>query len=188
MYRLRRYWLEITLAGAGILCVGNSAQAWWRYRSFQVQHAAWRPTPKALNVPTAVVHAGDPLGHIAVRRLGFKSIVVEGADEDALGLGVGHLSGSAAIGAKGNAVLAGHRDTSFWPLRHIRRDDEIEVTTDKRYIYRVRSLTVVDPSEVSMLRDTGEAALTLVTCYPFRHVGPAPKRLLIRATPTRVAP
>jgi hypothetical protein len=38
--------------------------------------------------------------------------------------------------------------------------------------FEVESLRVVEP---------GENVLTLVTCYPFYYVGPAPKRFIVRA-------
>jgi sortase A len=31
------------------------------------------------------------------------------------------------------------------------------------------------------LRDIGRPTLTLVTCYPFYYVGPAPKRFVVHA-------
>jgi sortase A len=40
---------------------------------------------------------------------------------------------------------------------------------------------VVAPDEVEVLADTGYPSLTLVTCYPFRYVGPAPERFIVRA-------
>jgi len=40
---------------------------------------------------------------------------------------------------------------------------------------------VVEPRETWVLKDTGDAILTLVTCYPFNYVGPAPQRFIVRA-------
>jgi sortase A len=39
----------------------------------------------------------------------------------------------------------------------------------------------VRPSEVGVLADSGKPELTLVTCYPFWYVGPAPLRFVVRA-------
>jgi len=49
------------------------------------------------------------------------------------------------------------------------------------YRYRVDSIQVVDPGETRVLDNSDEAILTLVTCYPFAFVGPAPKRFAVRA-------
>jgi len=41
---------------------------------------------------------------------------------------------------------------------------------------------VVDPADVSVLETTGDTStLTLVTCYPFYLVGPAPRRYVVHA-------
>jgi LPXTG-site transpeptidase (sortase) family protein len=49
------------------------------------------------------------------------------------------------------------------------------------YRYRVVSTKVVDPADVDVLDPSENETLTLVTCYPFYFVGPAPKRFIVRA-------
>ena len=44
----------------------------------------------------------------------------------------------------------------------------------------------VEPEAVEVLDPTSTASLTLVTCYPFYYVGPAPQRFIVRAV--RAAP
>ena len=39
----------------------------------------------------------------------------------------------------------------------------------------------IDPEDTEVLDNSGDAILTLVTCYPFYFVGPAPKRFIVRA-------
>jgi sortase A len=93
------------------------------------------------------------------------------------------LPGSAHPGQRGNIVLAGHRDTFFWPLQDIERGDQIRIVLPQQtYRYRVDSIRVVDPAETSALASKGVEELTLVTCYPFRYVGPAPRRFIVSAT------
>ena len=78
--------------------------------------------------------------------------------------------------------VAGHRDTVFRPLRLIRTDDAIILSTHERnYQYRVISTEVVSPGDVHVLYPTSHETLTLVTCYPFDFVGSAPKRFIVRA-------
>jgi sortase A len=78
--------------------------------------------------------------------------------------------------------IAGHRDTLFRPLRNIRRNDVITLTTlAGEYRYRVLSTEIVSPSDVTVLQSDGHEVLTLVTCYPFYFVGPAPDRFIVRA-------
>ncbi len=121
------------------------------------------------------------LGKLEVPRLRMSVLVVEGDDERKLGLAAGHLPGSAGFGEKGNAVVAGHRDTSFWPLRKIRIGDRVRVRAAKTYEYVVNSVRIVGPEDISVLRSTDNGTLTLVTCYPFRYFGAAPKRFIVQA-------
>ena len=47
--------------------------------------------------------------------------------------------------------------------------------------YVVESTKVVAPTDVSVLNPTSSKTLTLVTCYPFNWIGPAPRRFIVRA-------
>jgi sortase A len=42
-------------------------------------------------------------------------------------------------------------------------------------------MKVVAEEDTEVLNDSGASVLTLVTCYPFYYVGPAPKRFVVRA-------
>jgi sortase A len=78
-------------------------------------------------------------------------------------------------------VLAGHRDTFFRPLKKIREGDEINVTgPDGVSRYKVEFTQIVAPEATEVLRSTGGATLTLITCYPFRYIGNAPDRFIVR--------
>jgi sortase A len=95
---------------------------------------------------------------------------------------VGHIPGTPLPGQQGNVGLAGHRDTFFRGLRNIQKDDEITLTTlHGSYRYRVDSTRIVRPEDTKVLAATADDFLTLVTCYPFYFVGPAPKRFIVRA-------
>ena len=64
--------------------------------------------------------------------------------------------GLSAIGRPGNVGISGHRDTFFRPLRNIRRNDIVVITTvSGEYRYRVVSTTVVSPHDVAVLDPTG---------------------------------
>jgi sortase A len=125
---------------------------------------------------------GDALGKIEIDRLGVSAMIMEGTDERTLRRAVGHIPGTALPGQLGNAAIAGHRDTYFRPLRNIRHDDEIKVTSlEGSYRYLVDTTRVVEPADIQVLDDSNDTILTLVTCYPFYFVGPAPKRFIVRA-------
>lgn len=79
-------------------------------------------------------------------------------------------------------AIAGHRDTFFRPLRVIRKNDVIQLTTLRgEDQYRVASTEIVTPSNIRVLYPICQDALTLVTCYPFYYVGAAPNRFIVRA-------
>jgi len=91
------------------------------------------------------------------------------------------MSGSPLPGERGNIVFAGHRDTFFRALRNVRNHDVITVTTPSgTHRYTVESTSVVDPDQTSVLEPTPASTLTLVTCYPFRFIGQAPQRFVVR--------
>jgi len=125
---------------------------------------------------------GSPLGRIEIGAIGLEVMILEGTDEETLRRAVGHISGTSLPGQAGNVAIAGHRDTFFRPLRNIRKDDEITLTTlNGSYRYRVDSIRVVEPEDIEVLDDSDDAVLTLVTCYPFYFVGSAPQRFIVRA-------
>ncbi len=49
--------------------------------------------------------------------------------------------------------------------------------------YRVEWVRITIPTDVSVIAPTPGASVTLVGCYPFYHVGPTPKRFIVRAVP-----
>jgi sortase A len=131
-------------------------------------------------VPGAASHG--LIGRIEIPRLLLSVVVVEGIGRTTLRRVVGHIPGTALPGQPGNVGLAGHRDTLFRPLKDLRVNDEIQFTTPRGdFRYEVESLRIVDPDDTGVLAASGENVLTLVTCYPFYYVGPAPKRWIVRA-------
>jgi len=142
--------------------------------------------PQSLGMAASV---GSPLGLIEISAIGLEVLVLEGTDDGVLRRAVGHIPGTSLLGQQGNVAIAGHRDTFFRPLRKIRKNDEITLTTlDGSYRYRVDSTQVVAPEDTRVLADSDEAILTLVTCYPFYFVGSAPKRFIVRAHRVPLAP
>jgi sortase A len=135
--------------------------------------------------PTAPVVAprnGEVVGQLEIPRLGVFVMVVEGAEPGDLKHAVGHITGTSLPGEPGNVGIAGHRDTFFRPLRFTQRGDRIALRTLRgTYRYRVIFTTLVRPADVQVLNPIGRDALTLVTCYPFYYVGPAPERFIVRA-------
>jgi sortase A len=136
-------------------------------------------TPPKVTLPPL---SGALVGRIQIPRLGLSVVVAEGVDTHTLRRAAGHIPGTGLPGQPGNIGISGHRDTFFRPLRNIRQDDIITLTTvGGIYHYRVVSISIVSPSDVGVLEPSTHEVLTLVTCYPFYFVGNAPERFIVRA-------
>lgn len=180
--RLVRYALTIV----GVAALGYCAVVWIEARLYQAREArrfAREEHVKAIPAaPRQAPPDGSPIGKLEIPRIGVSVMVVQGDDDGDLKHAVGHIPGTALPGQNGNIGLAGHRDTFFRPLRAIHRNDTITLSTVKRaYRYRVVSTRVVAPEDVQVLEPTGRDTLTLLTCFPFYYVGPAPRRFVVRA-------
>ncbi len=126
------------------------------------------------------------LGRIEVPRLGISAIIAEGTTPELLRRAVGHVSSTSLPGKPGNVGLAGHRDTFLRKLEGVREDDVIRIVTLRgSYVYRVKWRRVVAPHRIDLLDATAAPSLTLITCYPFQMVGPAPMRFVVRAKQVR---
>lgn len=189
-------WLErlLVLAGAIALAwaaffVADGAVAQWRAQAILADApresalaAADIPEP-ALIVPPAAAPADTPIAALVIPRLDLSLAVFEGADARTLRRGPGLVEHTARPGYTGNVVIAGHRDTFFAPLRHIRLGDEVFLGTARgRIRYEVTSVRVTTPADLTALAPTDGATLTLVTCYPFGAFAAAPERVVVRAT------
>ena len=126
--------------------------------------------------------AANSLTKISIPRIQLEDVVLEGASSHSLLLGPAHLADTAEPGASGNVVIAGHRDTFFRHVHSLRYGDDIYIVRGgKRFHYVVRSRRIVEPTNLSVLRQTNDGELTLITCYPTHAIGPAPQRLIIVA-------
>ena len=200
-------WLERGLLLVAVLALGSYAWAYLDTRLFE--YAQSQRLEQALNAQTAPPPPGAParetddleafqnsepepepapleegelLGLIEIPRVGVSAMVLEGVGKKTLRRGAGHIPGTPLPWRDGNVGVAAHRDSFFRGLKDIRKNDTILLKTlEGTYEYRVDWTEVVRPGDTHVLEETGEAALTLVTCYPFYYVGSAPKRFIVRA-------
>ena len=149
-------------------------------RSFELvpERAASDPVARA----EQVVQPGSPLGLLDIPSIGLSAVIAEGVDASTLRRALGHVPGTALATSSGNMAIAGHRDTFFRSLKDIRTHAEITLTTaGQRHRYRVEWTKVIPPNDTQVLETSSENTLTLITCYPFHYVGPAPRRFIVRA-------
>ena len=202
MQRTRRRWIlpppEWVLAVVGVLLIG------WYFLSmasaglYQAHATRWfeslRHSDHAHDPVAAMAQRGAIVGRLDIPSIGMKTMVAEGTDAGTLRRAVGHWSHSPLPGRKGRSILAGHRDTFFRHLNRVHRGDVITLETPSGDVkYRVSNTAVIDPDNVEALRLGAPSGLTLVTCYPFHFIGPAPHRYIvladrIDASPVLLAP
>jgi len=182
-------WLRYLLFIAGFIALAYVGFALLEARSHQIYEK------QALNdqIRTAVsakipqvkpiLHGGDLLGRLDIPRLGVSVAVLQGTTSRVLRLGAGHIDATALPGEPGNSGIAGHRDTFFRGLKDIRNRDDIQLQTATGLLhYEVDWIRIVEPNDTTVLDSTTpDSTLTLVTCYPFYFVGPAPKRFIVHA-------
>jgi sortase A len=182
--------LQYFLGAAGIIALGYCAYVVTDSWIYQRQEEALlnrtlphvSPAPGKTSSQAPAPERNGLVGRLEVTRLKLKVIVREGDDGPVLIHAAGHIPGTALPGEPGNVGIAAHRDTFFRSLRDIRKDDVITLTTTTgQFRYRVVSTDIVSPRNVSVLSPAETDSLTLVTCYPFRFIGPAPDRFVVRA-------
>lgn len=170
-------WIAMYVAARTDAAVSGSAAL--------AQVASTGTPARASGVPhepvSTIVPENGPLGQLEIPSLDLRTALYPDTSEINLNRGAGLIRGMARPGEGGNLGVAAHRDGIFRPLERIEVGAAIAVSAgDARYVYRVTSITVVDRTDAALLRRTAESSITLVTCYPFRFVGPAPRRFVVR--------
>ena len=124
-----------------------------------------------------------PVARLRVPRLRQDLFVLAGASGESLAFGPAHVSASALPGRSDNIVIAGHRDTHFRFLRELEVGDEVIVESlSGQGRYRVDATEVVHESRTDLVLPTGQAELTLITCFPFDSIVPGgPLRYVVFA-------
>ena len=179
----------LTLAGLvwidGIAHSRSAVADFERIRNLVVAPAdqlTWSEGRKVAYERSLSEETGTTLAILRTPSTGMEVPVFDSLSNTALNRGAGHVGGTALPGSNGNIAIAGHRDGFFRSLKDLEVGAEIEVTTLRgSRTFIVSELLIVDPLEVSVLDPTGETMLTLITCYPFYFVGPAPERFIVRA-------
>lgn len=110
-----------------------------------------------------------PVARLTVPTHNIDLIVLAGDSGRTLAFGPGHNFGSVLPGDIGNSIISAHRDTHFGFLQHIAAGDEIIIENRQGAIkrYKVSITHVIDSRDAYIPIDFDNAALTLVTCFPF---------------------
>ena len=165
----------------GIVCLGLygffTVQAYFHQQ--ELEQELYQPLqpkiPQAGPAQGRHLKEGDLFGRLEIPRLNMSVMVMEGYHDRVLRLGAGHIPGTPL-------AIAGHRDSFFRPLKDIKLNDEILFTTPEGSVeYQVVSTKIVGPNDTSVLENESSDTMTLITCYPFYYIGPAPKRFIVEA-------
>jgi len=128
------------------------------------------PIATSVAPTTAQPGVGQPIGLLAIPKLGLDDVVVQGTGEPQLQGGPGHYLGTALPGQMGNAAIAGHRTTfaaPFYDLNELVRGDPVFVLTSQGlFRYDVAFSEVVSPGDTAVLDTASYPELTLTTCNP----------------------
>ena len=164
------------LVVSSLLCLGFwqfgqgayiPAKAWVAQ---ELMHRAWQRAGGGKEEPAPWPWADTwPVARLTAKGGDIELIVLEGGSGRTLAFGPGHLSISALPGQTGNSVIAGHRDTHFQFLQYMKIGETIQVDLPdgRKHLYQVTSIDVVDSRRGSLILDTDEPTMSLVTCYPF---------------------
>ncbi|MBB3067768.1 sortase A [Paenibacillus baekrokdamisoli] len=141
------------------------------------------PIPTAESKPMQGLD-DQALGIIAIDKIDLKLPILEGATKANMRYAATHLTGTNSLGKIGNAAIAAHRARTkgrlFNRLNELELGDKITIIMkDKRLIYTVSKISVVEPTDLSVLSSNDKASiLTLITCDPL--VNPT-HRLIVQA-------
>jgi sortase A len=118
------------------------------------------------------------LGVIQIEKIGFEGLIYEGISLDTLSKGVGHFENSSYL--EGNVCLAAHNTNKFWAkLYTLEAGDKITyISFLGTKEYYVTNSTQISETDWSLLENTNENTLTLITCVK----GQKEKRLCVQAT------
>ena len=179
--------LKYVLWGVAVVAIaiyaGTTAERWISQAYLNWEFAKALEAPVLVWPPNTRIPEGlQPLGRLEIPSIDLSAVFIEGADNRTLRRGIGHIPGTALPGSVGDVALSAHRDTFFRRLGELSSGDAIWITTlGGHYKYIVESSQIVDSSHGLIVRTIGSPTLTLVTCYPFYYIGPAPKRFIVHA-------
>ena len=125
-----------------------------------------------------------PVARMIIPEHEIDLVVLEGDSGNVLAFGPGHMTLSSLPGQPGNAIISGHRDTTFRFLERVRVGNRITMQTrDGSMVpFKVVATQIIDEAVLDMNIETDVPLVTLVTCYPFDAVVPGgPERYLVFA-------
>jgi sortase A len=100
--------------------------------------------------------------------------IFQGVDSHTMDKGFWHFPASVYPGQKGNSVIISHRylnippaKDTFYNLDKVKKGDSISITqSDNTYNYIVSEIKVVEKNDISVIQNSLDHQITLITCTP----------------------
>src|SRR6478752_2143727 len=139
------------------------------------------PVPAALPDPSAHRDLVE-IGRIQIPKTGVDQPVREGVEQMVIDAGPAHWPGTAAFGAWGNVVLAGHPTTHTEPFLRVAElnpgDPIILSDAVGTYTYHVTGIEIVPNTALSIVDQHPGRTLTIFSCHP---IGSSAQRIVVHA-------
>ena len=123
---------------------------------------------------------GQPHLWLRIPSCRISALVMRESNPEAL-----HRFPASRITESSAVVIYAHRDVHFRALSRIQGQDrlDVELPDGSRSMYQVREIQKLLPEQVNAVVESSgnRDTLFLLTCYPFRYIGSAPQRFLVRA-------
>ncbi len=124
--------------------------------------------------------------YLQIEKLNIEGRILQGEDSKTMDQGFWHFPLSVFPGEKGNSVIIGHRfmnlppnPDTFFNLDKVSIGDKIRIVqSEGDFTYIVVNTKIVSPEDISVIQDTNDYTLTLITCTP---LWTSEKRLVVVA-------
>ncbi|HAM96214.1 MAG: hypothetical protein UR96_C0022G0004 [candidate division WS6 bacterium GW2011_GWC1_36_11] len=112
--------------------------------------------------------------NLSIGTANISGMISEGTTSQSMMAGFWHFPTSVYPGQKGNSIIIGHRfqylppaRNTFFNLDKVKIGDSINIVQDEgSYTYIVTDIQIVEPNDISILQQTDDYRLTLITCTP----------------------
>ncbi len=111
---------------------------------------------------------------LKIESIDVEGDIFQGSDSNILDKGFWHFPTSKYPGQKGNVVIISHRylfippaKDTFFNLDKVRKGDTLFFNQDgNEYNYIVSEVKIVEKNDISVIQDSSDYRVTLITCTP----------------------
>jgi LPXTG-site transpeptidase (sortase) family protein len=164
--------VAVAMILAGLILAGRLAYTLLHQQNHDIaQNKAWQTFVGAAagqDKPDASPPAGGLYLKLTIPKINKDGIAVNGDWDSLKDASMVHYKDSPAPGAKGNVLVAFHRETHWLDVSNVGTGDMVNVQTadGKTYNYKIDFMRIVVPTDVDLLKPTDGNDITLITCDP----------------------